>query len=33
MSFPDTLPELPCAERARVNAVLLAKLRILLGWS
>lgn len=33
MSFPDTLPTLPPDERARINAILIAKLGKLLGWS
>lgn len=33
MTFPDTLPTLTYAERVRVNAILIAKLARLLGWS
>lgn len=33
MTFPDTLPPLDEAERLRVNAILIAKLARLLGWS
>lgn len=33
MSFPDTLPPLSEAERQRINDILIAKLRRILGWS
>jgi hypothetical protein len=33
MSFPDTLPRISTAERQRINAILIAKLGRLLGWS